>query len=112
MPPVDLVRFDGDYWVVDGHNRVAVALYAGGTGLDAMVTELVPLDGQMSERPSQLLAFLGEAGALRAAVQGHRPAIGMRHSEQHAADAADALEGPSTDELPAAHDAADPEAAY
>jgi hypothetical protein len=112
LPPVDLVRFDGDYWVVDGHNRVAVALYAGGVGLDAMVTELVPLDGQTSERPSQLLAFLGEAGELRAAAQGHRPAIGMRYSEQHAADEADAMEGLSTDELPAADDAAGPEAAH
>jgi hypothetical protein len=109
LPPVDLVKFDGDYWVVDGHNRVAAVLYAGGTGLDAMVTELVPLDGQMSERPSQLLAFLGEAGALRAAVRGHRPAIGMRYSEQHAATA---MEGPSTDESPAADEAADPEAAH
>jgi hypothetical protein len=110
LPPVDLVKFDGDYWVVDGHNRVAVALYVGGAGLDAMVTELVPLDGQTSERPSQLLAFLGEAGELRAAAQGYRPAIGMRYSEQHAADAADAMEGSSADELPAAHPAAHPAA--
>lgn len=111
LPPVDLVKFDGDYWVLDGHNRVAVALYARGTGLDAMVTELVPLDGQTSERPSQLLAFLGEGSELRAAAQGRRPAIGMRYSEQHAVDAADAMEGPSTDELPAADEAADPKGA-
>ena len=112
LPPVDLVKFDGDYWVVDGHNRVAVALYAGGAGLDAIVTELVPLDGQTSERPSQLLAFLGEAGELRAAAQGHRPAIGMRYSEQHAPAEADAMEESSTVESPAADEAANPEAAH
>ena len=38
LPPVDLVKYDGEFWVVDGHNRVATALYADGTGLDAMVT--------------------------------------------------------------------------
>jgi hypothetical protein len=36
----------------------------------------------------------------------------MRYSEQHAADEADAMEGLSTDELPAADDAAGPEAAH
>jgi hypothetical protein len=84
LPPVDLIKYDGDYWVVDGHNRVAATLYSNGAGLDAMVTELIPLDGQTSERPTQLLSFLGEAAELRAAAQGHRPAVGMRQTEQQA----------------------------
>jgi hypothetical protein len=88
LPPVDLIKFDGDYWVVDGHNRVAVTLYANGVGLDAMVTELVPLDGQTSERPRNLLSYLGETGELRAAAGGHRPAMGMRHVEQLSSDEA------------------------
>jgi hypothetical protein len=88
LPPVDLIKYDGDYWVVDGHNRVAVTLYANGAGLDAMVTELVPLDGRTSERPRHLLSYLGETGELRAAAQGHRPAIGMRQVEQQSADEA------------------------
>jgi len=88
LPPVDLIKYDGDYWVVDGHNRVAVTLYANGVGLDAMVTELVPLDGQTSERPRNLLSYLGETGELRAAAQGHRPAIGMRQVELQSADEA------------------------
>ena len=82
LPPVDLVKFDGDFWVVDGHNRVATALYADGTGLDAMVTELVPLDGQTSERPSNLLSYFPEASEMRAAAQGLRPAMGMHYSER------------------------------
>jgi hypothetical protein len=83
LPPVDLVKYDGEYWVVDGHNRVATALYAEGAGLDAMVTELVPLDGQTSERPSNLLSYFPEASEMRAAAQGLRPAIGMHYSERH-----------------------------
>jgi hypothetical protein len=81
LPPVDLIKYDGDYWVLDGHNRVAAALYGNIVGLDAMVIELVPLDGQASERPSNVLSLLGEAGALRAAAAGHRPAMGMRRAE-------------------------------
>jgi hypothetical protein len=82
LPPIDLVKFEGQYWVVDGHNRVAAALRDKAAGLDAMVTELVPLDGQASERPSLLLPLFGEAQAMRAAAQGHRPAMGMRYAEQ------------------------------
>ena len=81
LPPVDLIKYDGDYWVVDGHNRVAAALYGNGAGLDAMVTELVPMDGHTSERPSHVLSSLVEAGELRAAAQGHRPALGLHSSE-------------------------------
>ena len=88
LPPVDLIKFDGDYWVVDGHNRVAVTLYANGVGLDAMVTELVPMDGRTSERPRNLLSYLGETGELRAAAGGHRPAMGMRQVERQSTDEA------------------------
>jgi hypothetical protein len=95
LPPVDLVKYDGEFWVVDGHNRVATALYTDGTGLDAMVTELVPLDGQTSERPSSLLSYFAEAHEMRAAAQGLRPAIGLHYSDRHSdadpeADASDA----------------------
>jgi len=82
LPPVDLVKFDGDYWVIDGHNRVGAVLQDNGVGVDAMVTELVPLDGQASERPTTLLPLYGEAQAMRAAAQGRRPMVGMRYAEQ------------------------------
>lgn len=82
LPPVDLVKYAGSYWVVDGHNRVAVALYANGTGLDAMVTELVPLDGQISEKPGKLLGLLAEAGEMRTAAQGRRPALAMDYDDR------------------------------
>jgi hypothetical protein len=41
LPPVELVQVGDDYYVVDGHNRVAAALQAGGLELDADVTQLL-----------------------------------------------------------------------
>jgi hypothetical protein len=81
LPPIDLVKYGGDFWVVDGHNRVGAALQDNAAGLDAMVTELVPLDGQVSERPTQLLAMMGESQEMQAAAQGRRPAMGLRYAE-------------------------------
>ena len=40
LPPVELVRVGGEYWVVDGHNRVALAKEHGQLWIDADVTEL------------------------------------------------------------------------
>jgi hypothetical protein len=40
LPPVQLVRAGGDYWVVDGHNRVAQARTRGQIWIDADITEL------------------------------------------------------------------------
>jgi hypothetical protein len=48
LPPVDLLKVGDRYWVVDGHNRVAAALYNGQLEIDADVTEL-RLPGQPSE---------------------------------------------------------------
>ncbi|HSK93437.1 MAG TPA: hypothetical protein VLA76_05200 [Candidatus Angelobacter sp.] len=41
LPPVDLVLVGDEYWVTDGHNRVAAARQAGGIEIDADVTQLV-----------------------------------------------------------------------
>jgi hypothetical protein len=40
LPPVQLLRAGGDYWVVDGHNRVALARERGQIWIDADVSEL------------------------------------------------------------------------
>ena len=73
LPPVDLIKYDGEYWVVDGHNRVAAMLYANGVGVDAMVIEMVPLDGMASERPTNLLSLYNETEDRRTAAAGVRP---------------------------------------
>jgi hypothetical protein len=41
LPPVDLVQVGDDYYVVDGHNRIAAALRAGALEIDADVTQLL-----------------------------------------------------------------------
>ncbi len=35
LPPIDVVKYADRYWVVDGHNRVALALYGGQLEIDA-----------------------------------------------------------------------------
>jgi hypothetical protein len=41
LPAIDLVQVGDEYYVVDGHNRVAAALRNGALAIDADVTELV-----------------------------------------------------------------------
>jgi hypothetical protein len=71
LPPIDVMAYDGTYWVVDGHNRVAAALYAGQVAIDAAVSELV-IAGVPSSGPIVSLAAEMDAGAvIRSAVSGH-----------------------------------------
>jgi hypothetical protein len=41
LPPIELVQAGDDYYVVDGHNRVAAARRAGAVEIDADVTQLL-----------------------------------------------------------------------
>ncbi|MEO5986795.1 MAG: hypothetical protein ABIW50_00280 [Candidatus Limnocylindria bacterium] len=41
LPPVELLQVGEEFYVVDGHNRVAAALRAGGVEVDADVTQLL-----------------------------------------------------------------------
>jgi hypothetical protein len=40
LPPVDLLQVGDGYWVVDGHNRIALAHSVGQLAVDANVTAL------------------------------------------------------------------------
>jgi hypothetical protein len=40
LPPIELLKTHDGYWVVDGHNRVALAKSTGQRWIDADVTEL------------------------------------------------------------------------
>ncbi len=55
LPPIDVVRFGDRYWVLDGHNRVASALYGGQLAIDANVTDL-RLPGESGSEPAASLA--------------------------------------------------------
>jgi hypothetical protein len=71
LPPIDVLRAAGGYWVVDGHNRVAAARRAGQVAIDAAVTA-VRLPGEPLDEPEadQLAAMLVEAEDVRAAGAG------------------------------------------
>jgi hypothetical protein len=70
LPPVELLRFADRYWVVDGHNRVAAALYSGQEAIDAVVYEL-RLPGTSAGRDRTAIApYLEGSRNLRAAGSG------------------------------------------
>ena len=70
LPPVELLKLGDEYWVVDGHNRVAAGLYTGQVELDADVIEL-RLPGMAPSSPPQTIAPVLEGSAqLRAAGSG------------------------------------------
>ena len=71
LPPIDVVKYDGAYWVTDGHNRVALAKYTGQQDIDAAVIELVP-PGELRTEP---------IGSLASIVEAQRPARAKARSE-------------------------------
>jgi ParB-like nuclease domain len=79
LPPIDVVKVGDDYYVADGHNRVAAAREAGVVEIDADVTELVlpgiEPDPYAPPPPSTLM----EADELRPAARGrHSPTAERR----------------------------------
>ena len=71
LPPVELIRFGDEFWVVDGHNRVAAALYNGQVELDAVVEELrLPGVSSTADTPTALASVLEGSLDLRAAGTG------------------------------------------
>lgn len=69
LPPIELIKFGDEYWVVDGHNRVAAALYNGQVEIDAVVEEL-RLPGMPSEPRSRIASVLEGSLDLREAGAG------------------------------------------
>jgi hypothetical protein len=92
LPAVDLVQVGADYYVADGHNRVAAALDAGAVAIDADVTELlVPgvtsttAPGPHQDAASLLLGAdeLRQAGAGRQSrTAEHRPSVDELRREE------------------------------
>ena len=68
LPPIDVVRDNDRYWVLDGHNRVAMALYRGQAAIDADVVELVDPSRPPSDPPESFASLVDDSRELRAAV--------------------------------------------
>lgn len=78
LPPVDLQKYAGRYWVVDGHNRIAAALYEGQVAVDAVVQELVPPGAPQAAEAVSLAAEMADGTAIRTAAAGRRPSLALR----------------------------------
>ena len=84
LPPVEVVKVGDEYFVADGHNRVAAAQRAGAVAIDADVTELM-LPGAESEpaprqhEPDAHTLLLG-AEEVRQAVVGRQSRTAERRS--------------------------------
>ena len=82
LPPIDVYRYRDGYWVVDGHNRVAAALYAGQVEIDANVIELIPPGGVRVEERGLVAPSLAGSRSLRAAGTGRSgPAVDEEASD-------------------------------
>lgn len=81
LPPIDVVKYAGCYWVLDGHNRVALALYGGQIGIDATIVELVPPGGRRTEPVMSLAASAADSRSVRTAGSGHRPSDALALNE-------------------------------
>ncbi len=79
LPPVDLVQVGDDYYVADGHNRVAAALAAGAVAIDGDVTQLLapglPDPGPAMVNPG---ALIGAAEVRQAGLGRHSPTVEQR----------------------------------
>jgi hypothetical protein len=69
LPPIDVVKFADGYWVIDGHNRVALALYGGQVGIDASIVELVPRGGRRTEPIGSLATEIEDSRMVRGRVE-------------------------------------------
>ena len=81
LPPIDVFKLGDRYWVVDGHNRVALALYGGQKAIDANVVELVPLGERRTEPIGSLAPSVAASRAVRAAGSGHRPSLELSRED-------------------------------
>ena len=70
LPPVELLRIGDEYWVVDGHNRIAAALRNGAVAVDADVTELLPPGATASSHPGSGTTSMLGSEELRQAGEG------------------------------------------
>ncbi len=70
LPPVDLLQVADGYWVVDGHNRIALAHSVGQLAVDANVTALRRAGSPAIQIDrSRLTPLMEEGTRLRAAVR-------------------------------------------
>lgn len=73
LPPIDVLRYDDTVWVMDGHNRVGMALYGGQASIDADVTELIDPAKPRTDPAESFASLVEDSRELRAAVSRSAP---------------------------------------
>jgi hypothetical protein len=81
LPPIDVLKYADKYWVTDGHNRVALALYMGQVAIDANVIELVPPGARRTEPILPLASTVAASQAVRTAAGGLLPSLELANED-------------------------------
>jgi len=98
LPPIDVVQVGDDYWVEDGHNRVAAARQAGAVEIDADTTQLLLPGVATPERGWTDATSVVGGEELRQAASGRHSRTVEQRTVSDAASRADLLRRP--DEAP------------
>lgn len=86
LPPIDVVKHGGRYWVIDGHNRVALALYNDQPEIDASIVELVPPGERRSEPVLELASTMTGSRTLRTRGEGRPASDALAHEDRLGGD--------------------------
>jgi hypothetical protein len=89
LPPIEVVKHAGRYWVIDGHNRVASALYNGQPEIDATIVELVPPGERRTEPVLDLAPTLSGSRTLRTRGAGRLASGDLAHEDRIGPDRED-----------------------
>jgi hypothetical protein len=112
LPAVDLLQVGEDYYVADGHNRVAAALQADAAAIDADVTELVLPGIPTSEAPppaAPASTLLVGSDEVRQAASGRMSRTAEHRTEVDEVRREDLLSEPETVESETDGPPADPD---
>jgi len=89
LPPIEAVKYKDRYWVIDGHNRVALALYSGQPEIDASIVELVAPGDRRTEPLGALAPTLSGSQTLRTRGEGLPASGALSHEDRVAGDSDD-----------------------
>jgi hypothetical protein len=94
LPPVDLVQVGEEYYVADGHNRVAAARRNGAVEIDADVTQLLVPGVSRPEQGAFDASSLYGAGEVRQAATGRLTRTLEQRPSEDRLSRQDLLRGP------------------
>jgi len=89
LPPIEVVKHGDRYWVIDGHNRVGLALYTGQPEIDATIVELVPPGERRTEPVLELASSMAGSRTLRTRGEGRVASDELAHEDRLGADRTD-----------------------